>query len=148
MGEFLVCLITALVAGILMAVQGTINGQVGKIIGVMEGNFLVHVIGLILIAVLLFVFGLGKGDWSKMAEVPWYGYLGGIINVAIIYGVMFSIPKIGASAATTAIIVGQVSTAMVLDWLGLFGLEKTGFCGWQLLGLALLAIGGKLMLVK
>ena len=114
----------AFAAGILMAVQGTINGLLGKFIGVLEGNFLVHAIGLAAVSVLLFVFQMGKGDWSRITEAPWYAYTGGLINVAIIFGVMATIPKIGAANATAAIIVGQVGTAMLLDLFGLFGVRK------------------------
>ena len=138
----------AAASGILMAIQGAINGMVGKITGVLEGNFLVHVIGLALVAILLFVFGLGQGNIAKIPQIPWYGYLGGVINVGIIYGVMFSIPKIGATNATTAIIVGQVAMAMMVDWMGMFGLEKVPMHWTKVVGLVLLAAGGKMMLGK
>ncbi len=138
----------AFAAGILMAVQGTINGLLGKFIGVLEGNFLVHAIGLAAVSVLLFVFQMGKGDWSRITEAPWYAYTGGLINVAIIFGVMATIPKIGAANATAAIIVGQVGTAMLLDLFGLFGLEKVPWSWWRLVGIALLTLGGRLMLQK
>jgi len=138
----------AFTAGVLMAVQGTINGLLGKFIGVLEGNFLVHAIGLTAVSILLFVFQIGKGDWSRIGEVPWYGYTGGLLSVAIIYGVMAAIPKIGAANATAAIIVGQVGAAMLLDLFGLFGLEKVPWSWWRLLGIILLATGGKLMLHK
>lgn len=138
----------AAVSGILMAIQGTINGMVGKITGVLEGNFLVHVVGLAMVAFLLFVLGLGQGSIGKIPQIPWYGYLGGVINVGIIYGVMFSIPKIGATNATTAIIVGQVAMAMIVDWFGLFGMERVPMNWWKIVGLVLLAAGGKLMLCK
>ncbi len=135
-------------AGMLMAVQGSINGQVSKLIGALEGNFLMHAVGLGLIFLLLFVIGIGDGDWSRWRELPWYGYLSGVINVAIIYGVMVSIARLGACPATTAIIVGQVGTAAAIDWLGLFGLEKAQFSPWQLVGIGLLAAGAKLLLAK
>jgi transporter family-2 protein len=140
---FLPCL-----AGMLMAVQGSINGLVGKYIGTLEGNFLMHCVGLGIIFVLLFVIRVGDGDWSRLGEVPWYGYLSGLINVIIIYGVMVSIPRLGAASATTAIIAGQVATATLIDWLGLFGLEKTPFSYWQVVGIVLLAVGARLMLAK
>ncbi len=140
---FLPCL-----AGMLMAVQGSINGLVGKYIGTLEGNFLMHCVGLGIIFVLLFVIRVGDGDWSRLGEVPWYGYLSGLINVIIIYGVMVSIPRLGAASATTAIIAGQVATATLIDWLGLFGLEKTPFSYWQVIGIVLLAVGARLMLAK
>ena len=135
-------------AGLLMAVQGSINGQVSKYIGALEGNFLMHMIGLAVIFLLLFVVRIGDGDWGRLREIPWYGYSSGLINVVIIYGVMVSIAKLGAAPATTAIIAGQVTTAALLDWLGLFGLEKTPFSLWQAVGIVLLAVGARLMLAK
>lgn len=135
-------------AGMLMAVQGSINGQVSKVIGTLEGNFLMHSVGLVIIFLLLFVVGIGDGDWRRLPELPWYGYLSGLINVVIIYGVMVSIPRLGAASATTAIVAGQVATAVLIDWLGLFGLEKTPFSYTQAVGVAVLALGVKLLLVK
>lgn len=135
-------------AGMLMAVQGSINGQVGKIIGTLESNFLMHAVGLAIIFLLLFVIGIGDGDWSALPGLPWYGYLSGLINVAIIYGVMVSIPRLGAAQATTAIIAGQVATATLIDWLGLFGLEKTPVSLWQIGGVVVLAVGVWLMVSK
>jgi len=131
-----------------MALQGSINGALGKIIGTLEGNFMVHAIGLAAVALLLFVFGLGRGDFSKFAEAPWYLYLGGIINVAIIYGVMLSIAKNGAGNATTAIITGQLAMALIIDWLGLFGLEKFPMTWGRGVGLVMMAIAAKLLLAK
>ena len=135
-------------AGMLMAVQGSINGQVSKVIGTLESNFLMHAVGLGIIFLLLFVIGVGEGDWSALGELPRYGYLSGLINVAIIYGVMVSIPRLGAAPATTAIIAGQVATAALIDRLGLFGLEKTPISVWQMAGVVVLAIGVWLMLAK
>lgn len=135
-------------AGMLMAVQGSINGQVSKVIGTMEGNLLMHTVGWVALFALVFLLGAGDGDLRKIGGLPWYGYLSGLINVVIIYGVMVSIPRLGAAPATTAIVTGQVLTAAAIDWLGLFGLEKTGFSAWQLAGVAALAVGVKLLLVK
>ena len=106
--------------------------------------------GLLLAALflLLFVVRIGDGDWSRLREIPWYGYGSGLINVVIIYGVMVSIARLGAAPATTAIIAGQVTTAALIDWLGLFGLEKTPFSLWQGAGIVLLAVGARLLLAK
>ena len=136
----------AALAGVFMAVQGAMNGALGKIIGVLEGNFLLHVVGLTVAALLLFVFGLGNGSFARMPEAPWYLYLGGLLNVAIIYGVMFSIAKSGAGNATAAIIAGQLAMALLIDSLGLFGLQKTPLSWGRGLGLALMAAAAKLLL--
>ncbi|MEG2213230.1 MAG: DMT family transporter, partial [Clostridiales bacterium] len=102
---------------------------------------------LAVIAALVFVFGLGRGDLSRIADAPWYLYLGGVINVGIIFGVMLAIGKVGAGNATTAIIIGQLTMAMIVDWLGLFGLAQTDFTWTRGIGLVLMGIAAKLLLV-
>ena len=136
----------AAAAGVCMAVQGSMNGALGKIIGVLEGSFVLHAVGLVLVALLLFVLHLGKGDFSRMGEAPWYLYLGGVLNVAIIFGVMLAVGKCGAGPATTAIICGQLAMAMIVDRLGLFGLEQSAITWGKVLGLVMMVAGGRLML--
>ena len=135
-------------AGVLMAVQGSLNGALSKVIGVLEGNFILHAVGLVIVAILLFLCGLGRGDLSRVGEAPWYLYLGGVINVGIIYGVMFAIAQVGAGNATTAIIVGQLAMAMIVDWFGLFGLQQTDMTWTRGAGVVLMGIAAKLMLSK
>lgn len=145
MGLDWIALLIAAAAGISMAVQGSLNAVLGKNVGQIEATLIVHVIGSV-IAGLIVLSGLAKGNLDNMAQVPWYAYLGGIISVLIIYGVASSIPKVGVALATTAIIVGQVSTAMLIDQFGLFGLEKVPCTAVKLVGLVLLAVGARLML--
>ncbi len=141
----LIPLLTGLIAGISMAVQGSFNTVLSKVIGLLEANFVVHIIGTIVILVLLLC-RLGHGDLTRAGEAPWFAYLGGLLSVVILFTVMVSISKLGVAVATTAIIVGQVSTALLIDHFGLFGLRSIPFTWWKLMGLAFLAVGTKLML--
>lgn len=129
-----------------MALQGSINASLSKFIGLLETTFVVHIIGTVILAILLFGFRLGKGNLSVLLEAPWYSYLGGVISVFIIYLVAASIPNVGVCNATTAIIIGQVLTAIAIDYLGLFSLAKIDFVWTQFAGIAFLAIGAKLLL--
>ncbi len=139
-------LILALISGVLMAVQGSLNTSLSKVIGLLEATFVVQITGTILGMILLFVFKMGKGDLYAWQEAPWYSWLGGIIGVAIIYLVAASIPGVGVANATTAIIVGQVLTAILIDHFGGFGLERMACSPQQVFGLLLLAVGAKLLL--
>ncbi|HHW43544.1 EamA-like transporter family protein [Desulfofundulus thermobenzoicus] len=143
----LLALVIAALSGVIMAVQGSLDAALGKIIGLLETTFVVHLVGLVVVAVLLFGLRLGDGQLANYAQAPWYYYLGGVLGVLIIYGVVRSIPKVGVAPATTAIIVGQVLTASLIDHLGLFGLEKLPFTWYRLLGTLLMA-GGAWMLLK
>ncbi|WP_420851987.1 DMT family transporter [Pelotomaculum isophthalicicum] len=136
----------AALAGIIMAIQGSINSALGKVIGLWEATLVVHVVGLLLVTVLLFVCRLGDGCLANISHVPWYTYLGGILGVLIVYGVVSTMPKVGVAPATTAIIVGQVFTAGLVDHFGLFGMEKIPFSLWNVLGTLLMAGGAWLIL--
>ncbi len=139
-------LLLALISGVLMAVQGSLNAALSKVIGLLETTFVVHLSGTVILLILLFVVRIGKGNLSALPEAPWYAYLGGAVGVGIIYLVAASIPTLGVANATTAIIVGQVLTAIMIDHFGALGLERITY-GWnQLIGLVLLVIGAKLLL--
>lgn len=146
MSARVVALLVALVSGVAMAIQGSINTRLGRVVGQWEAVFVVHVIGLVSVSFLLFALKMGQGDLGRIMKGPWYTPLGGIIGVLIVWGVMASIPKLGAAVATTSIIVGQVLTALVIDHFGLFGLRAMPFTWLKGLGLLLLAAGAKLLL--
>lgn len=136
----------AALAGVIMAVQGTINSALGKVIGLWEATFVSHLVGLLLVTFLLFVCRLGKGGLANFMQAPWYTYIGGILSVLIVYGVVSTIPKLGVAPATTAILVGQIFTAGLMDHFGFFGMEKIPFSFWDALGMLMMAGGAWLIL--
>lgn len=138
----------AALAGAAMALQGTFNAALGKSVGVWSSTLLVHIIGT---ATALLIMLFCRSDWfnlEQLSQVPWYAFLGGVLNVLIIYGVVKTIPQVGVGNATTAIIVAQILTAILIDGLGAFGMKKIEFQYLDLLGIALLAIGGRILLLK
>lgn len=139
-------LLLAAIAGSVMAFQGALNALLGRIVGFWEAAFIVHGVG-VAFAGLLLLF-LKSDGFSRLEQAPWYTWLGGILGVLIIYCVARAIPKVGAAPATTAIILGQVITAAVIDHFGLFGLTRLPFTWWQILGVFFLAAGGWCLLRK
>lgn len=141
MGQLIYAIIIAAIAGGLMAFQGSMNSTLSKTAGLLGATLVVHVIGLITIIPLLFFF---KNSWNGLKhvfEAPKYAYLGGIISVAIIYLVASSISKSGMVSATTAIIGGQITTAVLIDSFGWFGIDKCSLTLWKILGIIFLGLG-------
>jgi transporter family-2 protein len=139
-------LIIAALSGVAMAIQGTLNSSLGKIVGLWETTFIVHLTGLLFVALLLFVCRLGDGCLAQIPQAPWYTYLGGVLGVLIIYSVVRTIPKIGVAPATTAIVLGQILTAGLVDHFGLFGMNKIPFSLYSLIGTLMMAGGAWLIL--
>lgn len=142
----LLALLIAAVAGVTMAVQGTLNAALGKVVGLLEATMVVHLVGLVFATLLVVSLRMDNLSWHKFTQAPWYTYLGGILGVAIIYGVIRSIPKVGVAPATTAIILGQVFTAGLIDHLGLFGMRQIPFGWFKIIGIGLMATGAWLLL--
>ena len=146
-GHSLLYLSLAALAGLTMAVQGSINSVLGKKIGILQASFIVHISATVLL-ILLLVLNNGKNTLTLWREIPWYLYLGGVLGVVISYTVIISFPKLGVAVATTAIITVQVLTAAIIDHFGIFGLEKISFSWLKLLGIFFLAVGVRLLLNK
>jgi len=144
--KLLLPLALAFISGISMAVQGSLNSVLGKIAGLFQATLAVHVIASLTVAVILLLQGPGKGSLARLPRAPWYVYLGGLLAVLITYAVVTAIPRVGVAPATTAIIVGQVGAAALIDHFGLFGLQKIPFNLLKLAGVALLAVGAWLLL--
>ncbi|HHT89851.1 MAG: DMT family transporter [Bacillota bacterium] len=143
----MLALLLAALSGLCMALQGSLNTALSKAVGLLEGTFIVHLVGSLFGAVLLLC-GLGQGSLAHFRDAPWYTYLGGVLSVAIVYLVAASISKVGVASATTAIIVGQVVTAAAVDYFGWFGLEPLPFSIWKGLGILLMAGGAWLLLSR
>lgn len=141
--NIIIPLLLAAISGSLMAIQGTFNSVLGKIIGFMESTFVVNLTGTLLTGVLILI--LRNGHFDKAGEVPWYAWLGGIIGVVIVLGVIASISKLGVGVSTTAIIAAQLLTAYLIDHFGWFGMEKLPFDTCKLCGIILIIIGSKLL---
>jgi bacterial/archaeal transporter family-2 protein len=136
--------VIACISGIAMAIQGTLNSLLSQKTSLLSATFIVHIIGTIvaLIALLAYRIPILNLHW---ASVPWYLYLGGLLSVVIVGLVAVSIPKIGVCNATTAIIIGQVSTAVLIDHFGWFGTNRLPWNYWQFVGIFLFAAGAKLL---
>lgn len=130
-----------------MTFQGAINAALKDKIGVAPMSVFVHLSGLIVsLAAVLVLTGLPKVQDLKAA--PLYSYLGGVLNVAIIGGVAYAIAKTGATVGISAILIGQLSTAVVLDHFGIFTLDKIPLTWARILGVILMLAGMRMTIHK
>lgn len=136
----------ALLAGAAMALQGTMNAALGKVVGLWESTLVVHVIGTVTVLAVIVVGGIGFGGLVKAGQAPWYVYVGGILNVVIIYAVARSIPQVGVGNATTAIVFAQILTAVLIDHFGLMGVKKSPFAYTDVLGIVLMAVAARILI--
>ena len=94
-------------------------------------------------AILLAITGVTGAEvkLGSAAKLPWYYFLGGALGAAYVTTVLITVNRLGAGGVTAATIAGQLSTSVVLDRLGAFGLPEKQITLGRLLGVVLLAAG-------
>jgi transporter family-2 protein len=139
MGRGLAVILTAAVGG-LIALQAPINANLGKSTGSLPAALVSFFVGTLLLACIVVLAGHTSG-LSSTFDVPWYYLVGGILGAAYVTVALISVSTIGAGGVAAATITGQLTTAVVIDRLGVLGLEKVPLSASRLIGLALLLAG-------
>lgn len=135
--------IFALLSGVAMALQGAMNAQLSRPLGLYWMLTSVQLLGVIASV------GLALALTPRLPSplsAPAYLYLAGPLGVAITALVALSVPRLGMVRATTFILVAQLLTAVALDHFGILGLPQRTFPAWRLIGVALLAAGSQILL--
>ena len=127
-------------AGGLVAMQAPINSKLGKSVGTFAAASISFLIGT---AILLAITALRSSDvhLAGASGLAWYYFTGGLLGAAYVTTVLVSVRTLGAGGVTAATIAGQLSTAVVLDRVGAFGLAQKPITIGRLVGVALLAAG-------
>ena len=135
----MIAIITAIISGIAMSVQGVFNTRLGEKIGVWETNVFVQ--GSALILTLIITLFIGKGSYNQIKEANKLYLLGGALGVVITYTVMKSISGLGPTCGIGIILVAQLLAAALIEAFGLFGSEKLNFTLKEFIGIAIMVIG-------
>ncbi|MCI6886599.1 MAG: DMT family transporter [Lachnospiraceae bacterium] len=133
-------ILTALLSGALMSIQGVLNTEVTRQTGIWVSAGWVQLTAFFT-CVLLWLFA-DRSPVSAIWQVrPWYMLLGGLIGAFITYTVIRSMDRLGPARATLLIVVTQIIAAYGIELFGLFGVEKVSFAWQKLIG-ALVAVAG------
>jgi transporter family-2 protein len=137
-----VAVIATALAGGLVGAQAPVNSIVSDKTGSLGAVAVNFFVGTTLILVIAFVFA-GGFEFDKAADSPaWYYWIfGGIAGVAIVLTSLVTVRHLGAGGVTAAVIAGQLTSSVVLDRLGLLGLDQRAITWDKFLGIALLAAG-------
>jgi transporter family-2 protein len=138
----------SVVAGLAGSVQVAVSGAFGKRIGVLEATAFGAIGAALIVSALVLVARQGFGGVAAgLREPPWL-WLNGLMGAIVVTTITFTAPRIGTFATIGLLIAGQLAMGVVIDALGLFGLEQIPV-GWErVLGLALLAGGAVLVLQR
>ena len=87
-------------------------------------------------------FAFAGGIRTDGAAPPWYYWLlGGVGGVVIVTVSLIAVRELGAGGVTAATIAGQLALSVVIDRMGVLGLDERAITWEKLLGIGLLALG-------
>lgn len=132
-------IVVGLVGGVAVGAQAPLAGAMGARVGALASSVIVHGGGLLASCLLLVAVGGERiAQWRGLHPVM----LGsGIFGVVLYLTLTQTVARLGASAALTLLIVGQLLTGMLLEHFGLFGLASRAIDAQRALAAALLIAG-------
>lgn len=135
-------IISCIIAGAAMSVQGVMNTRLGEKIGLLESNAFVQ--GTAFAVALIAAWIWGKGSIGALGQANKLYWLGGILGMVITVTVMLGMGKTSPAVAVSVILIAQLLVAALIDAFGIMGTEKVPFLWNKYAGLALM-IGGVLL---
>jgi bacterial/archaeal transporter family-2 protein len=133
-------LLTALAGG-LIALQPPINAELGRFTGNLQAGLVSFLVGTLLLAGIVVLSGKA-GTLSGTFEPGWLYYLGGgVLGALYVVVALITVSSIGAAGVVAATIAGQLTASVVIDRLGVLGLEEAAVSPDRVVGIGLLLLG-------
>jgi bacterial/archaeal transporter family-2 protein len=143
-----VAVVLCAIGGLAGAIQAAVMGELGERVGVAHALAFAVAVSLVCAIGVLLVWERTFSGIRAAAEQPWWLWLGGVMSVFIVLGITVATPRIGVAATIGIVIAGNLVMASLIDQYGLLGQEQVAITGLRLVGLALLAAGAALLLVR
>jgi len=130
-----------IVAGAMITVQSVLNASLGGRAGLLGSVLLLTLVSIAFLIVLVLLFPSTANFGSLPGLNEWYLYLGGVLGIIILAAPIFLIPRLGAALTLTAVVLGQLTLAVIIDHFGLLAAPKVEAGLLRIAGVALVALG-------
>ena len=134
-------LLLTVLAGGLIALQAPINSMLGKSVGTFAAASVSFIVGTIALVLITLIVGGGFGDVGEARHLSWYYLSGGILGAVYVTTALVAVRSLGAGGVVAATITGQLALSLVIDQLGILGVDRKPITWEALLGVLLLAAG-------
>ena len=125
----------------LLAVQAPTNALLSRAVdSPITAAFLSFVVGTVALGILALLLP-SRPDAAGVRALPWYVWMGGLYGAVFVAVTAFGAPKVGVAVLLTALVAGQLGTAVLLDHYGLLGLERHAISAQRVAGLLLVVAG-------
>jgi len=136
--------IVGILAGMLLAIQIAVNGQLGKVLHSSSHAALVSFfVGTI---TLIMIVGLKDRSYTNIKEpfkqsAPWWIWIGGILGGSYVLINVFLVNQIGNGQTVVLALFGQITGSLLVQQFGLFNSLKNRIQPLQIIGLMVMIAG-------
>ena len=134
-------LLMAFLAGALMPVQAGINSllaqEVSSTLTAATISFLVGTVALIA----LLIIQRENVPFASLRQLQWWHWAGGLMGAYFVFTAAFAAPRLGALLFMALVLVGQMSSALLLDHQGWIGFRESSLTLGKLLGMVCIGVG-------
>lgn len=129
-------------AGMCSALQSGSNNTLQKSLSAPFWTVaIVSTITCVVSLVLSFASGERWPAGQAVANVPWWGWIGGLFGVVFVLATVFASPKLGAGLFVALIVTASTVTSLALDHFGLMGFEVQQASLGRIAGGVLMVVG-------
>jgi transporter family-2 protein len=108
-------------AGVALAVQAPLNAALARGVGTPVGAAAVSFgVGFVVLTAATLAI-TGPQPFWRLAQVPAWQWAGGLLGAFYVWAVIYGVPQAGVLTTFAALILGQMTAAMLLDATGAFG---------------------------
>ena len=119
---FWLALPVVIAAGVATTLQAPINSVLGRTLdSTLAAAAISFGVGFIVLMILTLASG-GSGFVMRLSGVTWWHLLGGALGAFYVWAALWGVPTLGVVCTVSALILGQMLVALVLDSYGPFGL--------------------------
>lgn len=135
-------------AGIAIAFQTTLNGQLARGIGgdSLAASLISFIIGALCLALIAVLRGGSVASLAQVPAQPPWSLLGGLLGAGALLCNVLLAPRIGLTLLVGLAVVGQLTSSLIIDHFALLGAPARPISAAKLAG-AMLMIAGLAMLV-
>ena len=139
----------AVAAGGMFAIITTLEGAVAKVVGGMNASLYEHfVAGIIAIVAIGIMLARGSMDKGAAISVLPMSAIVGVLVLGAVAAIAFAIPRTGVTVGNFGLVFGQLVFAIVIDTIGIGGLERVPLTPQRIIGLVVMAAGIYMVMPK
>ena len=134
-------------AGAMLSLQAVLNAEIGRRAGIFGTVLILTIIGFFTTLAIIIFFPQTSNLRNSPGFSEWYLYIGAFLGVIIMVTPILLLPRIGATATLTALVVGQLLLSVVIDHFGWLNTPRIEIGLARIAGVFLL-IGGAYLIGK